>query len=129
MMNAMTLKNKTECINIFLSQMNRNIENGVVDRSEIGSRTPVMSDLFGSDAIGQCADVVMALHRPGQYGLDVFNKQGSSIPTSRLVNGNKVDYLLLECILKNRDGSLKDIAMDHNLAHNRIIDLNLNKVS
>lgn len=39
------VKNKTDCINIFLSQMNRNIENpGNGNRSDIGSAAPVASD-------------------------------------------------------------------------------------
>ena len=42
-------RKKNNDINIFLSQMNRNIENSARDRSEIGNTLPISSDIFGSD--------------------------------------------------------------------------------
>lgn len=48
MLAGVRLKNQFDMINIFLSQMNRSIETGM-GRGQMGTSTPVMSDLFGSD--------------------------------------------------------------------------------
>lgn len=118
---GMRLKNNFDMINIFLSQMNRNIETGV-KRESIGSNTPVSSDIFGGDSVYQFADVVMALHRPGAYGIERFD----DIPTG-IVKGDpdKIDDLLVECILKQREGWTGNLYMKHNLAHNSIMDMPL----
>ncbi len=123
MLAGVRLKNKFDMINIFLSQMNRGIETNV-GRNQMGTVLPVMSDLFGSDAIGQCADMVMALHRPGIYGLEKFENMPTGIDKS---DSFKPDDLLLECIIKNRDGWTGVIAMKHNLAHNKIWDYDFNQ--
>lgn len=118
MLAGMRLKNNQEMINIFVSQMNRNIETNVV-RSQLGQVTPVSSDIFGSDGVFQCADIVIALHRPGMYKLEDF--QG--IPTGyKNENPDANDDLLIECILKQRDGWTGNLTMRHNLAHNTIED-------
>ena len=99
--------------------MNRNIETNAADRNGIGRSTPVASDIFGGDSVFQNADVVMALHRPGIYGIEDFN----GIPTGiDLANPDKDDDLMVECILKQRDGWTGNIAMRHNLAFNKIVD-------
>jgi replicative DNA helicase len=123
MLAGIRIKNRFDMINIFLSQMNRSIETGV-SRNQLGTSTPVLSDLFGSDSIGQCSDIVMALHRPGMYGLETFEKIPTGIDKN---NPSKPDDLLLECIIKNRDGWTGNIAMKHNLAHNRIYDYDFNQ--
>lgn len=121
MLAGVRLKNRFDQVNFFLSQMNRAIETSV-GRGQMGTATPVMSDLFGSDAIGQCADLVMALHRPGMYGLEKFEGIATGIDKS---DPSKQDNLMLECIIKNRDGWTGNIAMKHNLAHNKIEDMDL----
>lgn len=118
MMSGMRLKNNMEMINIFLSQMNRNIEINST-RNQIGHNTPVSSDIFGSDGVFQCADVVVALHRPGMYRIEEFE----GTPTGfRNDNPDSQDDLLIECILKQRDGWTGNLLMQHNLAHNKIWD-------
>ncbi len=105
-------------INIWLSQMNRNIETNV-SRDKMGSYTPVSSDIFGSDGVFQSADIVIALHRPGIYKIDNFE----GIPTGYDENDpDKNDDLLIECVLKQREGWTGNIMMKHNLAHNKIVD-------
>ncbi len=125
MIAGIRLKNRFGMINIFLSQMNRAIETGV-SRNQLGTSTPVLSDLFGSDSIGQCSDIVMALHRPGMYGLEKFEGISTGIDKS---NPSKADDLLLQCVIKNRDGWTGNIAMKHNLAHNKIWDFDFNQTS
>lgn len=123
MMAGMELKNNFNHFNIFLSQMNRSIETSV-NRSLLGTNTPVMSDLFGSDSIGQCADIVIALHRPGMYGLEFFEE----VPTGiNHTNPDLPDNLLVECILKQREGWTGKLLMKHNLAINHVEDYNLDK--
>lgn len=114
---GMNLKLEDDYINIFLSQMNRAIETSSL-RSDLGKNLPIASDLFGSDAIFQFADIVMALHRPGMYGLKEFDK----IPTGKTDHPDSVDNLLIEVILKQRDGWTGNILMRHNLAINKIED-------
>lgn len=116
---GMKLKLETDCVNIFLSQMNRNIENGAGNRESIGKHLPVASDLFGADSVFQCSDAVIALHRPGQYGLTEWE----GYPTGKEANNpDSEDNLLLECILKQRDGWTGTVTRRHNLAHNIIVD-------
>jgi replicative DNA helicase len=114
------LKNEIECINIFLSQMNRNIETNASSRNDIGKSLPQSSDIFGSDSVYQSSDVVLALHRPGSYGLTEFNGMPTGIiagdPSSR-------DNLLIECILKQRDGATGNLILKHDLAINRLQDV------
>ena len=55
MIKGMKLKNEENQINIFLSQMNRNIESSA-NRGELGKNTPIASDIFGADSVFQCAD-------------------------------------------------------------------------
>jgi replicative DNA helicase len=53
MLAGVRLKNKLECINIFLSQLNRKIEDG--DRSDVGTTGILPSYIFGADSVMQCA--------------------------------------------------------------------------
>ena len=115
---GMKIKLELNMINIFLSQMNRNIESGAGNRESIGKHLPVSSDIFGADSVFQCSDAVIALHRPGFYGL--YEWEG--IPTGKTSDPESNDDLMLECVLKQRDGWTGNITMRHNLAHNIIID-------
>jgi len=53
MLAGVRLKNKLECINIFLSQLNRKIEDG--ERSDVGTTGILPSYIFGADSVMQCA--------------------------------------------------------------------------
>lgn len=118
MLAGVRLKNEFDMFNIFLSQLNRNIETKVA-RDDMGMYLPQSSDIFASDAVFQCADIVMAMHRPGMYRISEFE----GYPTGYNENDpNKEDDLLVECYLKNRDGKTGNIMMKHNLAHNKIWD-------
>jgi replicative DNA helicase len=118
MLAGMRLKNSFDQWQFFLSQMNRNIETGA-NREKLGQHLPVSSDIFGSDAVFQCADVVMALHRPGQYGLTEFEGMKTGLDPKHPEKG---DDLLIECVLKQREGWTGSIVLKHNLALNRIED-------
>ena len=108
------VKNKIDCINIFLSQMNRNIENpGNGDRRDVGSSAPMASDIFGSDAIGQYSTVIIALHRPELYGKSVYRYSGTDINAENLMACH---------VLKQRDGWTGLITWDHDLKNNKIFD-------
>lgn len=115
---GMKLKLEDDFINIFLSQMNRAIETAASSRSEIGKNLPISSDIFGGDSITQYADVVIASHRPGFYGLKEFD----GIATGKTDDPNSVDHLLIDVVLKQRDGWTGNILKRHNLAHNEIMD-------
>lgn len=117
---GMELKNEFGMINFFLSQMNRNIESG--DRDDLANRTPISSDLFGSDSIFQCADAVFALHRPGLYGAKNYKTKGNGavIP---IIDKDGNDFLMLECVLKQRDGWTGIIPLRHDLKYNNFTDL------
>lgn len=118
MFGGVYLKNNFDMMNFFLSQMNRNIETGV-SREKIGTMAPVASDIFGSDAVYQSADVVIALHRPGIYGIETFEDFPTGISKA---DPNQPDDLLVECILKQREGWTGNLYMRHNLAINKIED-------
>lgn len=115
---GMKLKIEQDQLNIFLSQMNRAVETAG-KREDMGKATPVSSDIFGSDGVFQCADVVLALHRPGYYNLVDWE----GLATGKVAGDpNASDYLMIECILKQRDGWTGNLAMYHDLAHNQFFD-------
>ena len=107
------VKNKIGCVNIFLSQLNRNIENNGA-RGDMGSAAPVLGDIFGSDAVSQFATLVMILHRPELYGKDVYTYAGQTISTKNFLANH---------IVKQRDGWTGLLTYEHNLAHNQIWDM------
>ena len=89
---CMWLQAKMGCINILLSQLNRNIEQ---EHRAKAQYQPLLTDLFGGDSIGQDAHVVMMLQRPHDlYGI------------TDLYCGEDPVKLLAIHIEKNRDGLL-----------------------
>jgi replicative DNA helicase len=113
-------------INIFLSQMNRNIENSSRDRSDIGNTLPISSDIFGSDAVFQSSEFVVALHRPGAYNLTEFALSSSQkFKTGLSQIGANDDTLMLEVVLKNRNGETGLLMLEHDLKYNHFRDINL----
>ena len=74
--------------------------------------------LFGSDAVFQGSDIVMALHRPGYYGLRNFSNNGQRIATGLTDDPDSTDNLMIECILKQRDGWTGNILIEHDLKYN-----------
>jgi replicative DNA helicase len=122
LMNAgMRIKNKYNCINIFISQMNRNIETSV-NRKDLGKNLPVGTDIFGSDAVFQTADIVMLLHRPGYYGLTTFEIGDKVLSTGLSDTSN--DNLMIERIAKNREGDTPDLIIKHDLSINKFYNYN-----
>lgn len=107
MLTGVRVKNETECINIFLSQLNRRIEDG--ERDNVGKTGILPSYIFGADSVMQCATLVLGLHRPEQYNLSTYK----NLDTKNLI---------VTQILKQREGELCEIAMYHNLATNTIVD-------
>lgn len=114
---GMKAKLEMEQLNFFLSQMNRAIETSG-KREDMGKATPVSSDIFGADSVYQCSDVVLALHRPGMYGLTEWE----GIATGKQIGTDASDNLFIECLLKQRDGWTGNILRYHNLAHNEFYD-------
>lgn len=109
---ANEVKLKMNVTNILLSQLNRNIESNE-RRAEYFK--PLMSDLFGSDAVGQAADTVFMLYRPEQYNIHSVEEYGKTIPAKDKIFNN---------IVKNRDGNLGLLIYNHNLKHNQITEYN-----
>lgn len=115
-------RKQTKQINIWLSQMNRNIEYST-DRKNIGNNIPLASDLFGSDSLFQSSDFVIALHRPGFYNLDEFIHDKYLYKT-----GYPQDNLMLEVVLKNRNGESGIIWVDHDIKYNEFKDMDISKI-
>lgn len=86
------IQKRTKCISILLSQLNRNIEK---PERRSTSFQPMLSDLFGSDSIGQEAHVVMLLNRPHA----LYNIKGDYC-------GHDTENLLAVHVEKNRNGEL-----------------------
>jgi len=106
---GIALKNKHGCINIFLSQLNRRIEEG--ERKDVGKDGLLLSYIFGSDGIAQSADLILGIHRPEMYGLLHYGKEKLS-----------TENLIIVQVMKAREGEICDIAMKHDLAINQIYD-------
>jgi replicative DNA helicase len=89
---CMWMQSQLGCINILLSQLNRNIES---EHRAKAQYQPLLTDLFGGDSIGQDAHVVMMLQRPHDlYGI-----------TDKYCNEDPKGLLAVH-IEKNRDGLL-----------------------
>ena len=89
---CMWLQAKIGCINILLSQLNRNIEQ---EHRAKAQYQPLLTDLFGGDSIGQDAHVVMMLQRPYDlYGI-----------TDKYCGHDPIGLLAIH-VEKNRDGLL-----------------------
>lgn len=89
------LKRRYPIIFIILSQLNRNIDHP--ERNEDGKygNYVLESDIFGSDALLQHADLVLGLNRPGKQKIKLYGPEKYIIPD---------DKLLVMHVLKARNG-------------------------
>ena len=88
----MEVQAKYQTISILLSQLNRNIESNERANTQY---QPLLSDLFGSDAIGQDAHVVTIINQPyNNYGIE------------ETYCGEQPKGLMALHISKNREGEL-----------------------
>jgi replicative DNA helicase len=76
---------------IALSQLNRSVE------LRGGSKKPQLSDLRESGAIEQDADIVMFIHRPEKYGIDVDDDNNSTKGIAQII------------VAKHRNGAVGDV--------------------
>lgn len=99
---CMWMQARMTCINILLSQLNRNIEQEYRAKQQY---QPLLTDLFGGDSIGQDAHVVMMLQRPYDlYGI-----------TDKYCGEDPVGLMAVH-IEKNRDGLLGMIPFETDLS-------------
>ena len=80
---------------VALSQVNRGVEN----RTGIGSKRPMLSDLRESGAIEQDADIVTFIYRPEYYKIYEWDNGDDSRGQAELI------------IAKHRNGSLKNVRL------------------
>lgn len=91
------MKNALPVTFLILTQLNRDIDDA--ERQKPGKLTnyPTEADVFGSDYLLQCADVMIAYNRPAKYNLAQYGPHKYIIePTDK--------YLLAMHVLKNRFG-------------------------
>lgn len=96
---------------IALSQLSRAVE------TRGGNKRPVLSDLRESGAIEQDADIVMFIHRPEYYSIDVDEAGNSTLGTAQII------------IAKHRNGSLEDVTLRFRKEFARFSDLEDNSFS
>ena len=86
---------------VALSQLNRQVENRVADKSTNGSeaKRPQLSDLRESGAIEQDADIVCFIHRPEYYKIYADEK------------GNDLHGMAEIIIAKHRNGAVGDVLL------------------
>lgn len=89
---CMEAQSKYQSITILLSQLNRNIESNERANNQY---QPMLSDVFGSDAVGQDSHVVMMINRP----FDMYNIMENYC-------GEQPKGLMAVHIEKNREGEL-----------------------
>ena len=91
------VKNSLPVSFIVLTQLNRDIDDA--DRQKPGklSNYPTEADVYGSDYLLQCSDVMIAYNRPAKYNLAQYSPQKFAIEP-------KDKYLLAAHVLKNRFG-------------------------
>ncbi len=93
------MKNALPVTFIILTQLNRDIDDA--ERQKPGKLTnyPTEADVFGSDYLLQCADVMIAYNRPAKYNLAQYGPHKYVIePTDK--------FLLAMHVLKNRFGEV-----------------------
>lgn len=96
------VKNKLPVTFIILTQLNREMDNPERQIPGKLSNFPTESDVFGSDYLLQCSDVMMAYNRPAKYNISLYGPQKYIITDD--------DKFLLAChVLKNRFG---DVGID-----------------
>jgi replicative DNA helicase len=93
------MKNKLPVTFIILTQLNREIDDP--ERQKPTGRGeghyPTESDVYGSDFLLQCADVMIAFNRPAKYNLGLYG------PNKYVIDDK---FLLAMHILKNRFGDV-----------------------
>lgn len=91
------MKNALPITFLVLTQLNREIDDP--DRQKPGSLSnyPTEADVYGSDYLLQCADVMIAYNRPAKYNLSLYG------PLRYMINPED-KYLLAMHVLKNRFG-------------------------
>lgn len=89
------MKNKLPVTFIVLTQLNRDIDDAERQRPGQLSNYPTEADVFGSDYLLQCADVMIAYNRPAKYNLALYGPQRYEINDK---------YLLAMHVIKNRFG-------------------------
>ncbi len=90
---------------IALSQLNRSVE------MRSGNKRPQLSDLRESGAIEQDADLVLFIHRPEYYGIDVDEE------------GNSLKGIAEIIIAKHRNGATGDIQLKFVREFVKFVDL------
>ena len=90
---------------IALSQLNRSVE------MRSGNKRPQLSDLRESGAIEQDADLVIFIHRPEYYGLDVDPE------------GNSLKGIAEIIVAKHRNGPVGEIQLKFIRDYAKFVDL------
>jgi len=93
------VKNKLPVMFIILTQLNREIDDAERQKPGQLSNFPTEKDVYGSDSLLQCADVMIAYNRPAKYNLQYYGPQQFIITPSD-------KYLLAMHVLKNRYGEV-----------------------
>jgi hypothetical protein len=93
------MKNKLPVIFLILTQLNREIDDAERQKPGQLSNYPTEKDVYGSDSLLQCADVMIAYNRPAKYNISYYGPNQYMITPSD-------KYLLAMHVLKNRYGEV-----------------------
>lgn len=116
-LNGVWLKNNFNMLNIFLSQVNSNIETST-DREKLGKMLLQRTDVFGSSSLFQTCNQVFTLQRPGMFDLKEWN--GHNTGLTKMLAGD--DTLLVFQALKAREGNIGVVALRHKMQYYQIFD-------
>jgi replicative DNA helicase len=93
------MKNKLPVVFLILTQLNREIDDAERQKPGQQGNYPTEKDVYGSDSLLQCADVMIAYNRPAKYNISYYG------PTQYVI-GPTDKYLLAMHVLKNRYGEV-----------------------
>lgn len=93
------MKNRYPFTFIILSQLNRTIDESDRQKPGMLSNYPTDADIYGSDFLMQCADVMIAYNRPAKYNLSSYG------PLKYVITPSD-KFLLAMHVLKNRFGTV-----------------------
>lgn len=93
------IKNRLPVTFILLTQLNREIDDAERQKPGQLSNYPTEADVYGSDFLFQCADVMMAYNRPAKYQLRLYGPE-------KFIIEDDDKFLLALHVLKNRFGTV-----------------------
>lgn len=105
--------------NICISQLKKDYQ---TDLDKKNYRAPGIGDVFGSDGIVQCSDVVLLLHRPDQNNKSTYSYNKIVDEETIYIQDEDTNKKLYVEIVKQRNGGLGTVPLKQDLIYSLIYE-------